>query len=50
MNTKEDHQDKCDSQVRERSVKIDQLKDAAGKKEAEAKIKYYEQVYRVQSE
>lgn len=48
MNTKEDHHDEINVQLRERDVNsdeivnIDELKD---RKEEAAKIKYYEQMY-----
>jgi len=45
MDIKEAQQDKFDAQLVERSAKIDELKDNAEKAEAEAKIKYYEQMY-----
>lgn len=45
MDIKEAQQDKSDAQLVERSAKIDELKDNAEKTEAEAKIKYYEQMY-----
>lgn len=45
MNTKEDHQDKVDVQLRKRDISIDELKGNLDKKEDAAKIKYYERMY-----
>jgi len=45
MDIKEAQQDKSDGQSPERSATIDDLKDFTEKTEAEAKIKYYEQMY-----